>query len=227
MKRFGGLALAFALLGEPSLARARETPPTEGVSKKLRLWSGSNALTVPDGRWEFGLFGSSHYGLTDSVELSLHPLLVVALPHLEAKFMAAERHRSAVALRTRLGIPPDAFVVGAFGGITAEKRVPQLLQAVAALDRSGAPVHVLLAGQRAAHYDVDRNIRDAGLDGRVHVAGYVPDEELVTAMAASDICACLRWPSNGETSASWLRALGAGRPTIVTALAHLQNVPAL
>ena len=39
--------------------------------------------------------------------------------------------------------------------------------------------------------------------------------------AAADICACLRWPTNRETSASWLRCLAAGRPTIVTDLAHL------
>lgn len=136
-----------------------------------------------------------------------------------------ERRR--LALRARLGVPPEAVVIGAFGGITAEKRVPQLLRSVAALGRTGLPLHVLLAGQRAAHYDVDQDIRRFGLDGRVQVAGYVPDDDLPAAMAASDICACLRWPSNGETSASWLRALGAGRPTIITSLAHLQDVPAL
>jgi hypothetical protein len=38
---------------------------------------------------------------------------------------------------------------------------------------------------------------------------------------------CLRWPSAGETSASWLRALAAGRPTIVTALAQHADVPVL
>ncbi len=130
-------------------------------------------------------------------------------------------------LRERLGIPTDALVIGAFGGITAEKRVPQILGAVASVGQRERPVHVLLAGQRAAHYDLDADVRKFGLDRRVHVAGYVPDEDLAAAMAESDICACLRWPSNGETSASWLRALGAGRPTIITALAHLQDIPAL
>ena len=43
----------------------------------------------------------------------------------------------------------------------------------------------------------------------------------------ADVCCCLRWPTNGETSASWLRAVAAGRPTIVTDLAHQRELPVL
>ncbi|MCC7177833.1 MAG: glycosyltransferase family 4 protein [Acidobacteria bacterium] len=129
------------------------------------------------------------------------------------------------ALRTRLGIPSDACVIGAYGGITPEKRIPELLKAVSAPSPAVPPMHVLLVGQRAPHYDVDADVRALGLEARVHIAGYVADAELPAWMAAADVCCCLRWPSNGETSASWLRCLGAGRPTLVTALAQLQDVP--
>lgn len=135
--------------------------------------------------------------------------------------------REARAIRARLGIPPDACVIGAYGGITPEKRVPQLLRAVAAQPSDVPAAHVLLVGQRASHYDVDADVRALGLEARVRVAGYVPDAELPGWLAAADLCCCLRWPSNGETSASWLRCLGAGRPTLVTALAQLQDVPLL
>ena len=37
----------------------------------------------------------------------------------------------------------------------------------------------------------------------------------------------LRWPSARETSASWLRAIAAGRPTLVTDLAQQADVPTL
>lgn len=130
-------------------------------------------------------------------------------------------------LRAAHGIPAGAILVGAFGGITPEKRIPELLRAVAGLGSQHPAVHVLLAGQRAAHYDVDADVRSLGLDTRVHVAGWVEDADLPDAMRACDICANLRWPSNGETSASWLRCLAAGRPTIITALAHLGDVPAI
>lgn len=131
------------------------------------------------------------------------------------------------ALRARLGIPSDACVVGAYGGVTPEKRIPELLKAVVAQPPDGPRLYVLLVGLRAPHYDVDADVRALGLDARVHIAGYVPDAELPAWMAAADVCCCLRWPSNGETSASWLRCLGAGRPTLVTALAQWQDVPLL
>jgi glycosyltransferase involved in cell wall biosynthesis len=128
-------------------------------------------------------------------------------------------------VRKRHGIPADACVIGAFGGITPEKRIPQLLEGVAV--SSHASLHVLLVGPRAAHYDVEADVRRHDLASRVHLAGYVADEELPSYVHACDVCWCLRWPSNGETSASWLRCLGAGRPTLITALAQLQDVPSL
>jgi glycosyltransferase involved in cell wall biosynthesis len=127
-------------------------------------------------------------------------------------------------VRQRHGIPDGAVVAGAFGGITPEKRIPQLLEAAASPRRD---LHVLLVGSRAGHYDVDADVRRLGLEQRVHIAGYVPDSDLPAWLDAADICWCLRWPSNGETSASWLRCLAAGKPTLITALAQLRDVPAL
>ncbi len=46
-------------------------------------------------------------------------------------------------------------------------------------------------------------------------------------LAASDVVLSLRWPSARETSASWLRAIAAGRPTVVTDLAQQADLPTL
>ena len=129
------------------------------------------------------------------------------------------------ALRSGLGIPDGAIVVAAYGGITQEKRIPQLLRAVAAIGDRTPPLHVMLVGARAAHYDMDADARALGLDRRVHVAGYVPDDALAAHLHAADIACCLRWPTNRETSASWLRCLAAGRPTLITKLSQLAGVP--
>lgn len=129
-------------------------------------------------------------------------------------------------IRDRHGIPPDAVLVCAFGGVTPEKRVATLLGAAAPLGSRPA-VHVMLVGARADHYDVDADIDARGLRDRVHVTGFVADEELPAYLAAADLCACLRWPTNRETSASWLRCLGAGKATIVSDLTHLGDVPTL
>jgi hypothetical protein len=59
----------------------------------------------------------------------------------------------------------------------------------------------------------------------VRLAGHVPDAAIASHLAAADVCLCLRWPTAGETSASWLRCLAAARPTVVSDLAHLAGVP--
>lgn len=133
------------------------------------------------------------------------------------------------AIRERLGIPADAIVVAAFGGITPEKRIPQLLRAADALAGAQPELHVLLIGAAMEHFDVSAEIAHQAtrIAPRVHRTGFVPDEELGAYLAAADICACMRWPTNRETSASWLRCLCAGRPTIVTDLTHMGDVPTL
>ncbi len=135
-----------------------------------------------------------------------------------------DRAAARAAIRGRHHIPAGAVVIGAYGGVTPEKRVPQLL-AVLASRLLDVPVHVLLVGQRVAHYDVDADIERLGLRDRVHVTGFVADDDLPAYLAAADIAWCLRWPSNGETSASWIRCLGVGLPTLTTALAQMSDVP--
>jgi glycosyltransferase involved in cell wall biosynthesis len=127
----------------------------------------------------------------------------------------------------RHGIPPDALVVGAFGGITPEKRIGPLLHAVSTLIPRYPNLHVMLVGEKVAHFDVSGEAKRFDIADRVHLTGFVADASLPSYVAAADICSCLRWPTNRETSASWLRCLAAGRATVVTDLAHLVHVPML
>ncbi|HUE87858.1 MAG TPA: glycosyltransferase family 4 protein [Vicinamibacterales bacterium] len=128
-------------------------------------------------------------------------------------------------VRRRHDVPRDAVVLTAIGGVTPEKRIPQLIRALGAIAERHPRLHLMLVGSAASHYDVRADALTWGVSDRVHVTGYVADEELNDYLRASDICSCLRWPTNRETSASWLRCLAAGRPTIVTELAHLADVP--
>jgi glycosyltransferase involved in cell wall biosynthesis len=130
-------------------------------------------------------------------------------------------------VRSRHSVPDDAVVITAFGGVTPEKRIPQLIRAIGAIATRHTEVHLMLVGAAANHYDVQADAEAVGIADRVHVTGFVPDEELADYLLAADVCACLRWPTNRETSASWLRCLAASRPTIITELAHLGGVPTL
>ena len=127
----------------------------------------------------------------------------------------------------RHGIPPGALVFACYGKVTPEKRIGQVLRALARVSRLHAGAHLLLVGATGDDYDVQREAREAGVDGRVTLAGFVDEAELPAYVQAADVCVCLRWPTAGETSASWLRCLAAGKPTIVTSLVSMAGVPRL
>jgi glycosyltransferase involved in cell wall biosynthesis len=133
--------------------------------------------------------------------------------------------------RARYGIPLDAIVFGCFGTLIPDKRLPQILGAFAAV-RGGAsvaqPVHLLLGGARASHYDVDADVTRHGLHECTTVTGHLPtDDDLTACIAAADVVLNLRWPTAREVSGPWLRALAAGLPTVIVDLSHLADVPTL
>ena len=128
--------------------------------------------------------------------------------------------------REQFGIAPEDIVFTAIGGITPEKRVPQIIRALATLEHT-LPFRLVLVGNTASHYDPIADAQAYGIADRVIVTGYVNNTELANHLATADVCFCMRWPSSDETSASWLRCLAAGKPTIITDLATLVHVPSL
>lgn len=124
------------------------------------------------------------------------------------------------------GEAPARPLVAAFGLVTRDKRIPQLLRAfVAVASRSNATL--ALVGGTTPFYDVSADICHLGLERRVIVGGYVSEAEHDRWLAAADLCVSLRWPTSRETSASWLRALAFGKATVVTDLADRAVVPTL
>ena len=132
------------------------------------------------------------------------------------------------AVRARYGIPADAVTFGCFGGLTPEKRVPQILDAFAALLPYAPDARLLLAGAAPAHYHLDADVRLRDLGTRAVRTDYLEtDDELTDAIAAVDVTLNLRWPTARETSGPWLRALAAGKPSIVIDLLQTTDVPAV
>jgi glycosyltransferase involved in cell wall biosynthesis len=130
-------------------------------------------------------------------------------------------------LRAGLRISDAATAFIALGHVTVEKRIEPILRTLQTLEAGGADVHLVLAGHAAGFPSLGALIDRLMLSGRVHVVGYVADDRVADYLAAADACLCLRWPTAGETSASWLRALAAARPTIVSGLAQLADVPTI
>ena len=101
----------------------------------------------------------------------------------------------------------------------------------AAADPGGVPRAAAARARRRAccsparpapYYDIAADIAPHGLTDHVTLTGYLDtDESLTDHLAACDVTLNLRWPTARETSGPWLRALAAGRATIITDLVHL------
>jgi len=139
-----------------------------------------------------------------------------------------EAARASARVRERHGIPANAVIFGVQGGLTPEKRVPQVLAAFASVLPYTPSARLLLAGEPASYCDVEGTIASLGLRDRAIVTGYLPSDDAFTEyVAACDVSINLRWPTAREVSGPWVRALAAGRPTITMDLAHGAHVPAL
>jgi glycosyltransferase involved in cell wall biosynthesis len=130
-------------------------------------------------------------------------------------------------IRSRHGIAEDAVVFTAFGKVTPEKRVREAMRALACVTESAQHAHLLVAGETVEYYDLRSEAESLGLSERITFTGYLREEEIDDYLAASDVSLCMRWPTSRETSASWLRSLAAGKPTISTDLVHTVDVPTL
>jgi glycosyltransferase involved in cell wall biosynthesis len=130
------------------------------------------------------------------------------------------------ALRVRLGISPGDFVVGCFGLMTPEKRIESVALALGRAAAHLGGVRLLLVGPTPERGWLDAVLRRAGIAERTIVTGRVSFEELAAHMELADLAVHLRYPSARETSAALLRLLGQGRPTLMSDLEHLADVPA-
>jgi glycosyltransferase involved in cell wall biosynthesis len=128
-------------------------------------------------------------------------------------------------LRARLGIAPGAFVVGCFGLLTREKRIATVARAVARAVGALPGLRLLLVGPVPDRAALDALLGRLRLEERTIVAERVPLSELPGYMEAADLAVHLRYPTARETSAALLRLLAQGRPTVISDLEHLAEIP--
>jgi glycosyltransferase involved in cell wall biosynthesis len=127
--------------------------------------------------------------------------------------------------RARLGLPHDDLILASFGHINPYKRLEPALRALRDLRDIRPDARYLLVGSISPNYDARSVVERLGLTEAVTITGYVPRSAFEEYVAAADICLNLRHPTAGETSASLLRLLGAGRPTLVTATGAFTELP--
>jgi glycosyltransferase involved in cell wall biosynthesis len=128
-------------------------------------------------------------------------------------------------LRAQLNLGDDAFIMASFGHVNPYKRTDQVLRALRTLRRAGINAHYVIVGSISPKVALDTLVRRTGTSGAVHVTGYVSANEFNAYVALADVCINLRHPTAGETSASLLRLLAAGKPTFVTASGSFNEIP--
>jgi len=129
------------------------------------------------------------------------------------------------AAKLALGLDEGAPLVASFGLVTPHKRLEPALAAFGRLRALEPRARFVICGEVSPHYDLDevlaRTSEEAVLrTGRVALA------EFHRWMTACDVAVNLRHPTGGETSASLLRLLATGLPTLVTDAGSFAELPA-
>lgn len=133
-----------------------------------------------------------------------------------------ERLADATALDYRriLGVPPEAFVVGWIGRMTAIKRVPDVLLAFAALRSRDMDARLCLVGDGPSRPEAERLASELGIMRHTLFMGYHRD----VAPFYRFFDAFLLLSANEGTPVSAIESLAARRPVVATRVGGLPDV---
>ncbi len=126
--------------------------------------------------------------------------------------------------RAALSLPRNVFVVASITMVNPYKRLDVILRALSRFRRKTA-AYMMVAGNVSPHVPLNRWISLYGLEGIVETLGFVDDRTARLVAAAADVLVNLRYPTAGETSASLLRIMAAGRPVLVSDDGSFRELP--
>lgn len=149
---------------------------------------------------------------------------IVHIPQLVPKYIA--KNRSPIDVRQKFDIPHDSSIVSTFGFVSTTKRPLSILSAFKQyLSNYPRAVLIFVGGTDYMGLNIDREIAKLGLQNHVKITGYIDMEDFYQYIEISDICLNLRFPFKGESSASLLRILSVGKPTVVTNIGSFADFP--
>jgi glycosyltransferase involved in cell wall biosynthesis len=152
------------------------------------------------------------------------PPPIAIVPHLYIRSGAADE-AAGVAFREKLGIPQAATLFGIFGYLREPKRIPACIAAFRRLHAIRPKTALLLAGETVSR-DLERLLAiEAAAHSSIRRVAHLKDRDFSAALSAVDCCINLRYPGAGETSGIAIRAMGAGRPVILTDNAENSSWP--
>lgn len=166
-----------------------------------------------------GLIVHNHYAATQIERLDLpgvHPAPIEVIPHhLSPKIFKLDEWDKRECRRA-LGLPEETLIIASLGFVTQSKRIPIQLRAFKRLLALMPDAQCLIVGEDHWKWSIAPLVEELGLSNRVRITGYTSEEDFFRYLKAVDVIVNLRYPTAGETSGTLIRALGAGKPVIVT-----------
>lgn len=136
-----------------------------------------------------------------------------------AKFRPAE-DRSA--LKAHLGLPADGFVLFTVRRLVPRMGLEALVEATAGVIRRFPQVHLVIGGAGMLEGHLRALVASLGLEGRVHVEGFIPDERLPAYYQAADLFVMPTAALEGF-GLPVIEALACGTPVLGTAVGAIQE----
>ena len=129
------------------------------------------------------------------------------------------------AFRYRLGVDESSPLIGIFGFMKPYKRIAESLRAFRRLHKVTPTAKMILVGEQHPEFPLQPLIHSLGISPAVRVMGFAAADDFTGYMAACDIVLNLRYPTVGENSGSLQRALGLGKPVVVSDVGAFRELP--
>ena len=121
-------------------------------------------------------------------------------------------------LKRKLSLPEDAYIIGAVGYIAHTKRNVLTCEAVKKYNaKHEKKVYYVMIG--------DGNAADEYLDEYIRKTGFIDNSEFFPSISSCDLIMNLRYPYNGESSATLIQCMDLGKPCAVTDIGWFSELP--
>ena len=132
-------------------------------------------------------------------------------------------------IRKEFQIEQDCLVFASFGFMYEAKRNLQALMAFEriCMEQPDLKARFYFVGEaeKNLHHTLTERIRKNGWKDKVCITGYVSLKEFQKYVTITDVCINLRYPYQGESSATLMRALAKGKCVIVNKIGSFCEIP--
>jgi glycosyltransferase involved in cell wall biosynthesis/SAM-dependent methyltransferase len=127
--------------------------------------------------------------------------------------------------RDRLGIDETTPLIGIFGYLKPYKRIAESLRALQRLVQVIPSAKMILVGDPHPELPLSSLIDSMRLQPCVRALGYTSIDDFNGYLAACDVVLNLRHPTVGENSGTLMRAMGMGKPVLVSDTGSFRELP--